>query len=409
MMVATANQLYNVGGVLVERPFKVRRLGHVGFHFLDMPGALHFYRDLLGFRISDYIDWGTRIDPAKLEGLDPRTYFTRFATDHHSFVFGSKKVREIARPGASAHGRDDDMGQMSWQVDSLAETVNVTPWLKERGVTITRVGRDMPGSNWHTYFLDPEGHNNELFYGMEQIGWDGVTKPKPMYADGFAESPPLPQRSESQEVEDMIARGVRPEDGYRDPEEGPFSYDVDGILLPRPFRVTGIGPLGLFVFDMDAELSFYTEMMGFRVTESVQIQGETAHFLGAGQEHHSLALYPIALKERMGVPAQSTCAVIGFQVGSYKQLRNAVAFMKSEGVPVFETPLEFHTGIDYAAHFLDQDGHCVRLYHAMEPVDWDGNPRPQDRRQPKPVSAWPETLSDGANAFAANVFQGPLG
>ena len=94
---------------------------------------------------------------------------TRFATDHHSFVFGSKQVREIARPGANAHGRVDDMGQMSWQVDSLAETVNATPWLKERGITITRVGRDMPGSNWHTYFLDPEGHNNELFYGMEQI------------------------------------------------------------------------------------------------------------------------------------------------------------------------------------------------------------------------------------------------
>src|SRR6266542_3989429 len=195
-MVATANQLYNVGGVQLERPFKVRRLGHVGFHFTDMAGAVHFYRNLLGFRISDVIDFRTRVDPAKLEGLDPNTYFTRFATDHHSFVFGSKRVREIARPGAHGHGRDDDMGQISWQVDSLAETVNATNWIKERGVTITRVGRDMPGSNWHTYFNSPEGHNNELFYGMEQIGWDGITKPKPMYADGFSEAPPLPQRPE---------------------------------------------------------------------------------------------------------------------------------------------------------------------------------------------------------------------
>src|SRR5438105_3754220 len=242
-MVATANQLYNVGGVQLERPFKVRRLGHVGFHFTDMPGALHFYRSLLGFRISDVIDFRTRVDPAKLEGLDPNTYFTRFATDHHSFVFGSKQVREITRPGANAHNRVDDMGQMSWQVDTLAETVNATPWLADRGLTITHVGRDMPGSNWHTYFLDPEGHNNEVFYGMEQIGWDGITKPKPMYADGFHETPPLPQRSESQEVEDMIKAGVKVVDGYRDPEEGPFNYDVDGVMLARPFRVTGIGPL----------------------------------------------------------------------------------------------------------------------------------------------------------------------
>lgn len=408
-MVATANQLYNVGGVQLERPFKVRRLGHVGFHFTDMPGALHFYRTLLGFRISDTIDFGTRVDPAKLEGLDPHTYFTRFAGDHHSFVFGSKRVREIARPGASAHGRDDDMGQMSWQVDTLAETVNATDWLKERGITITRVGRDMPGSNWHTYFLDPEGHNNELFYGMEQIGWDGLTKPKPMYADGFAEAPPLPQRPESQEVEDMMRKGVRLEHGYRDPEEGPFTYDLDGVSLARPFRVTGIGPLGLFVSDMDAELAFYTEKMGFKITERVQCLGETAHYLRANHEHHSLALYPAALKERLGVPARSTSAVMGFQVGSYQQLRNAIGFLKSEGVPLFETPMEFHTGIDYAAHFLDQEGHCIRLYHAMEPVDWDGNPKPNSRRQQTPPSAWPEALADGGNAFSVGIFQGPLG
>src|SRR5581483_8628026 len=134
--------------------------------------------------------------------------------DHHSFVFGSKQVREIARPGA--HPATDDMGQISWQVDSLAETVNAYAWLKERNITITRTGRDMPGSNWHTYFLDPEAHNNELFYGMEQIGWDGMTKPKPMYRDRFEASPPLPQRSESEEVETMLGEGVAIPDGYRD-------------------------------------------------------------------------------------------------------------------------------------------------------------------------------------------------
>jgi len=408
-MVATASQLYNVGGVMLQRPFKVRRLGHVGFHFTDMAGALHFYRDLLGFRISDTIDFRTRVDPAKLEGLDPNTYFTRFATDHHSFVFGSAQVRAIARPGASAHNRVDDTGQISWQVDTLAETVNATAWLKELGVTVTRVGRDMPGSNWHTYFNDPEGHNNELFYGMEQIGWDGLTKPKPMYADGFSDTPPLPQRPETKEVEDMLAQAVKLQDGYRDPEEGPFTYDVDGVLLARPFRVTGIGPLGLFVFDMDAELAFYTEKMGFTITERVQVLGETAYFLRANAEHHSLALYPIALKDRLGITAQTTNAMMGFQVGSYKQLRDAVSYLKSEGVTVIETPLEFHTGIDYAANVLDQDGHCIQLYHAMEYVDWDGNPRPANRRNPTPVKDWPETLSDGANAFSANIFQGPLG
>ena len=67
--------------------------------------------------------------------------------------------------------------------------------------------------------------------------------------------------------------------------------------------------------------------------------------------------------------AQSTCAVLGFQVGSYQQLRDAVRFLKANNVPVIDVPAEFHTGIEYAAHFLDPEGHCIRLYHAIESVD----------------------------------------
>jgi len=408
-MTATANQLYSVGGVLLERPFKVRRLGHVGLNFTDMPAALRFYRTLLGFRISDVIDHRTRVDPAKLEGLDPHTYFTRYASDHHSFVFGSKQVREVVRPGSTSRFPMVDIGQMSWQVDTLAETVHGTQWLKERGVAITRTGRDMPGSNWHTYFLDPEGHNNELYYGMEQIGWDGLTKPKPMYRDRFDQAPPLPQRSESQEVEEQLGDGANILDGYRDPEEGPFSYDVGGVLLARPFRVTAIGPLGLFVNDVDAELRFYTEAMGFTLSERASCLGEPVHYLRASGEHHSLALYPMALKDRLGMNAPSTCAVLGFQVGSYQQLRDAVAFLKSEGLPLFEVPGDFHNGIDYAAHFLDPEGHCIRLYHAMEPVDWDGNPRPAGSRNQTPVGSWPDALEDATSGFSTRIFQGPLG
>ncbi len=405
-MVAIANKTYNVGGVLLERPFKVRRLGHVGFSFTNFEACLRFYHDLLGFRVSDTIDWGKRA-PEKVAGLgDANTYFTRYAGDHHSFVFGSRAVRDAVRPGADPMM---NIGQISWQVDTLGEVVNAYHWLKDRGEHINRVGRDMPGSNWHTYFNDHEGHNNELFYGMEQIGWDGVTKSLPMYRDRFAEEMPLPQRSEDQELQDSLRDGIDIFAGRRDPEAGPAEYDVDGVQLQRPFRVTRIGPIGLFVNDLADALAFYTGAMGFTLTETVSIQGQQAHFLRASDEHHSLALYPTALKAKLGIIPQSTCAVMGFQVGSYKQLRNAVEFLKAHEVPVFEAPPAFHTGIDYAAHFLDPDGHVVRLYHAIERVGWDGQPKPAALRHQTPLSQWPEALADGPGAYAADIFQGPLG
>ena len=268
----------------------------------------------------------------------------------------------------------------------------------------------MPGSNWHVYLDDPDGHQNELFYGMEQVGWDGLTKPYQMYRDKFADEWPVPQRSETQEIEDSISDGIDIFANPRDPDVGPTIYNVGGVLLPRPFRVTQIGPIGLFVRDMPRVLSFYTQMLGFRITERAVVEGHESIFLRASHEHHSLALYPFELKQTLGLPAASTCAVIGFQVASYKQLKEAIIFLQERKVPVFQISSAFNTGIDYAVHFLDPDGHLVRLYHAMECVDWEGNPKPISQRNMKSsIDDWPEVLPDIESSYAQEIFKGPVG
>jgi catechol 2,3-dioxygenase-like lactoylglutathione lyase family enzyme len=189
----------------------------------------------------------------------------------------------------------------------------------------------------------------------------------------------------------------------------PLEYEVDGVMLARPFRIVNMSPLGLFMDDLGTALTFYTDVMGFKETERNTVLGEPAHYLRLNSEHHSLALYPASLKAKLGLQAQSTCAVLGFQVANYKQLRNAVAFLQAEGYSLFDAPPEFQTGTDYAAHFLDPDGHCIRLYHSMEQVNWNGDPRPQDQRSILPVNQWPDALRDSPSAYSANIFQGPLG
>ena len=85
------------------------------------------------------------------------------------------------------------VNQITWQVGSLAEVGNAIKWFNERGIKQQRSGRDMPGSNWHTYLYDPDGQSNELYYGIEQIGWNGHSKPRAMYDRGFDKPPELPQ------------------------------------------------------------------------------------------------------------------------------------------------------------------------------------------------------------------------
>ena len=47
---------YNVGGVLLPRPFKIRRLGHFGFNAVNLAESVDFYTQLLGFKPSDTLD-----------------------------------------------------------------------------------------------------------------------------------------------------------------------------------------------------------------------------------------------------------------------------------------------------------------------------------------------------------------
>src|SRR5438128_9499781 len=54
---SAVTQRYNVGGVFLQRPFKVRRLGHFGFNVERLPEGREFYGDLLGFTASETLDF----------------------------------------------------------------------------------------------------------------------------------------------------------------------------------------------------------------------------------------------------------------------------------------------------------------------------------------------------------------
>jgi catechol 2,3-dioxygenase-like lactoylglutathione lyase family enzyme len=405
----TTNSKFNVGGVLLNQPFKIRRLGHFGFNLVNMDEGVRFYIDFLGFRISDVMDYSKRAkSPDQVAGLgNPNGYFTRYGSDHHAMVLFPKRVRD-------ALGRSEKPGvtvnQITWQVGSLQEVGEAINWFRERNIKIQRSGRDMPGSNWHTYLFDPDGHQNELYYGIEQIGWNGHSKPRVMYDRGFNEPPPLPQISEQREVQDALAKNVDLLSGYRHLERLPAAYDVDGILLPRPFKIVRLGPVNLFVENLEAAEVFYRDILGFTLSEEIIWQGNRCLFLRCNTEHHSLALFPLALRETLGLSSHSKCAAIGLQLANYRQLKDAVRFLREHGVKVTEAiPPELHPGIDYAAHAFDPDGHCIQLYYAMEQIGWDGKPRPKELRKQRRFNDWPEVVDEGVNAYLGEPFFGPWG
>ena len=410
-MQTTTSQRYDVGGILFPQPFKVRRLGHFGLNVEDTQATLAYYCDLLGFRLSDPMDLAAHLpNGAELKKIgDTHLYFTRHGTDHHSFVFGD---RNVAKTRGEKLPDDVTVNQLTWQVGSLGEISGGIDYFKSLGIPIQRVGRDMPGSNWHVYPYDPEGHRNELYYGMEQIGWTGTSKPKMAYDRGFRERPSLPQVPEYMEVERMREAGVDLSSGHHDPEKEAATYDVDGILLARPFKVVRHGPVGLFCKDLDGMERFYTQIMGFSKTTEIDYHGHRCVFLRCNTEHHSLALYPIALRKELGMNEKTTVMRFGVQVGSYRQLQNALKYLQERGCSFIDVPPELTPGIDYSAHVLDPSGHAVQIYFSMEQVGWDGVARTRGPHEGYPShqwQQWPKTIEAKSDTYMGEILLGPWG
>ncbi len=154
----------------------------------NSPEGREFYGDLLGFTASDTLDFSRAPwFPKDADLGDPRGYFMRYGTDHHAFVLFPKRVMDHRADRKFAP--EVTINQITWQCGSLKEIADAHTYFEEQQVRIQRVGRDMPGSNWHVYVYDPDGHTNEFYYGIEQIGWNQLSKPREMYYRGFNEKP----------------------------------------------------------------------------------------------------------------------------------------------------------------------------------------------------------------------------
>jgi catechol 2,3-dioxygenase-like lactoylglutathione lyase family enzyme len=398
---ANSEQAYDVGGVRLSRPFKIRRLGHFGYNCWDLDAMLDFYVAGLGLIVSDQSGrFASRLPDdvrSSLTSSERLLYFTRFGSDHHQLVFMSHRLWEGGAQAAAS------INQITWQVGSLAEVVSGSAWIWGRGERLLRSGRDMPGSNWHTYLFDPEGHINELFYGMEQIGWDGRSKPSDMWSGVLHEVPELPQSAESAEIEKARQAGVDLNGGHR-AAAGASAYAVDGITMARPFKVTGIGPVSLFVDDLDRATRFYTDVLGFGVRERVQWGEHQGVLLYSDTDHHTLALYAASLRSALGMPARLDSMALGLRLANYRQLREAVRFMTRRGAEEVSLPAELVPGFDYVSHLRDPDGNLVQLYYYQRQCAPSG---PGPRTVSTPAQEWPELIDAPEDVYGGQQFLGP--
>jgi catechol 2,3-dioxygenase-like lactoylglutathione lyase family enzyme len=141
-------------------PFELRKIGHVVLMVADLQRSVAFYTGVLGFKVSDI--YGDDMMPGGM-------VFMRCNPDHHGVALVG---------GAAGASQKRELHHMAFEVGSLDEVFRARKHLRECGATIIFDGRRRAGVQIAVEFLDPDGHNLEIYWGLDQIGSDGATRPK---------------------------------------------------------------------------------------------------------------------------------------------------------------------------------------------------------------------------------------
>ena len=149
-----------------------------------------------------------------------------------------------------------------------------------------------------------------------------------------------------------------------------------------PFSINKIGHVVLKVTDMKRSVDFYTQVLGFRVSDvypDSMIDGKMI-FMRCNNDHHGVALVGGAPHESKNIELHH----MAFEVSTLDEVLLAREHLKKNDVRIlFEG--RRRAGVQIAVEFLDPDGHWLEIFWGLDQVG------PRDIA--RPPEEWVEEFS----------------
>lgn len=153
-------------------------------------------------------------------------------------------------------------------------------------------------------------------------------------------------------------------------------WEVRPVSRPTPIRVRKLGHLVYEVSDVERSKKFWTEIMGFKVSD---VNAKGMVFLRCASDHHGIGLKPGKGDRR---PAEGLMVEhLALEVANIGALFEAREFLKENGVPIIFEGRK-GAGCNYSVYCLDPDGFQFELYTNIDQVDESGRTRPPSQFRP---------------------------
>ncbi|HLI19705.1 MAG TPA: VOC family protein [Stellaceae bacterium] len=142
-----------------------------------------------------------------------------------------------------------------------------------------------------------------------------------------------------------------------------------------PFNITKIGHVVLNVADVERSTRFYTEVMGFKVSDvyTDEIAPGGMVFFRFNADHHGIAVVGSLPGESPAIELNH----VAFEVGTLDEVILARNHLKKHNVPIdFEG--RRRAGAQIAVEFRDPDGHRLEIFWGLDQIGSNETVRPEE-------------------------------
>jgi catechol 2,3-dioxygenase-like lactoylglutathione lyase family enzyme len=146
-------------------------------------------------------------------------------------------------------------------------------------------------------------------------------------------------------------------------------------MSTHPFQLGKIGHIALYVADIKRSTQFYTDVLGFHVSDTYEddMMPGGAVFLRCNQDHHGVALFKATAQN----PAGAGLHHLAFEVPALDDVFRARAHLRKHNVPI-DFDGRRRAGVQIAVEFRDPDNHRLEIYWGIDQIAPGEQARPAD-------------------------------